>query len=83
MKARDYFACKKSLVPDIMASYRRLEEQYDVIVIEGAGSPAEINLKTDDIVNMGMADMADARCFWWGTLTGEVSLHSSTVRWPC
>ena len=55
MKARDYFACKKSLVPDIMASYRRLEEQYDVIVIEGAGSPAEINLKTDDIVNMGMA----------------------------
>ena len=60
MKARDYFACKKSLVPDIMASYRRLEEQYDVIVIEGAGSPAEINLKTDDIVNMGMADMADA-----------------------
>ena len=60
MKARDYFACKKSLVPDIMASYRRLEEQYDVIVIEGAGSPAEINLKSDDIVNMGMADMADA-----------------------
>lgn len=60
MKARDYFAYKKSLVPDIMASYRRLEEQYDVIVIEGAGSPAEINLKSYDIVNMGMADMADA-----------------------
>ena len=39
MKARDYFACKKSLVPDIMASYRRLEEQYDVIVIEGRRKP--------------------------------------------
>lgn len=60
MKARDYFAYKKELVPDIMAAYGRLKEAYDVIVIEGAGSPAEINLKSEDIVNMGMAQMADA-----------------------
>lgn len=60
MKARDYFAYKKELVPEILASYGRLEKDYDIIVIEGAGSPAEINLKEDDIVNMGMARMADA-----------------------
>ena len=60
MAARDYFAYKKSLIPEIMAAYRKLEEEYDIIVIEGAGSPAEINLKQDDIVNMGMAKLADA-----------------------
>ena len=59
MSARDYFAYKKKLVPDILAAYHRLEEQADIIVIEGAGSPAEINLKKDDIVNMGFAKMAD------------------------
>ena len=58
MSAADYFACKKKLVPDILAAYHRLEERCDIIVIEGAGSPAEINLKADDIVNMGMARMA-------------------------
>ncbi len=60
MNARDYFKMKKSLVPEVMKAYRKLEEQYDIIVIEGAGSPAEINLKQDDIVNMGMAKMANA-----------------------
>ena len=43
-----------------MKAYRSLEEEYDIIVIEGAGSPAEINLKKNDIVNMGMAKMVDA-----------------------
>lgn len=60
MSARDYFACKRRLVPQILEAYGKLEKEYDLIVIEGAGSPAEINLKTDDIVNMGMAKMADA-----------------------
>ena len=60
MKARDYFAYKKNLVPQIMEAYRKLDEEYDIIVIEGAGSPAEINLKEEDIVNMGMAKMAKA-----------------------
>ena len=60
MKASDYFAYKKQLVPQIMEAYHRLEEEYDIIVIEGAGSPAEINLKEEDIVNMGMAKMAKA-----------------------
>ena len=60
MNAVDYFKYKKKLVPDIMKAYNKLSEMYDIIVIEGAGSPAEINLKQDDIVNMGMAKMADA-----------------------
>lgn len=58
--AQEYFAMKQSLVPDIRKAYRRLAEDADVIVIEGAGSPAEINLKDHDIVNMGMARLAGA-----------------------
>ncbi len=60
MSARDYFSYKKKLVPDIMTAFHKLEEWADIIVIEGAGSPAEINLKSDDIVNMGMAKLVDA-----------------------
>ncbi|MBP1554650.1 MAG: cobyric acid synthase, partial [Oscillospiraceae bacterium] len=60
MPASDYFKYKKRLIPDIMKAYDTLAEQYDIIVIEGAGSPAEINLKSDDIVNMGMAKMVNA-----------------------
>ena len=60
MSARAYFAEKKKLVPVIMEAWERLEKKYDTIVIEGAGSPAEINLKDDDIVNMGLAKMLDA-----------------------
>ena len=60
MSARDYFKYKKKMVPDIMKAYNALAAENDIIVIEGAGSPAEINLKSDDIVNMGMAKMAGA-----------------------
>ena len=60
MSARDYFAYKKKLIPDIKRAFRKLEEYADIIVIEGAGSPAEINLKENDIVNMGMAQMVNA-----------------------
>ncbi len=60
MSARDYFAYKKQLIPDIRKAFRRLEEYADIIVMEGAGSPAEINLKENDIVNMGLAHIVDA-----------------------
>lgn len=60
MNAADYFKYKPNLIPDIMKAYHCLDETNDVIVIEGAGSPAEINLRDDDIVNMGMAKMAKA-----------------------
>jgi adenosylcobyric acid synthase len=60
MKARDYFSYKTELIPVIKESFRRLADEFDIIVIEGAGSPAEINLKENDIVNMGLAEMLDA-----------------------
>ncbi len=60
MKAVDYYKNKKSYIPQIMQAYDSLAAENDIIVIEGAGSPAEINLKQNDIVNMGMAKMAKA-----------------------
>lgn len=60
MPAKEYFEYKKELVPDILSAVEELQKDVDIIVIEGAGSPAEINLKSNDIVNMGMAAMVDA-----------------------
>jgi len=58
--AAEYYKMKHTLVPDIMAAYESLAAENDIIVIEGAGSPAEINLKSGDFVNMGMAKLAKA-----------------------
>lgn len=58
MRAMEYFRHKREFIPQIMDAYNRLSSQHDIIVIEGAGSPAELNLKADDIVNMGMARLA-------------------------
>lgn len=60
MKAMDYYRYKKQLIPEVMKAYERLSQNYDVIVIEGAGSPAEINLHENDIVNMGLAKLVGA-----------------------
>lgn len=60
MSARDYTRKKRSYIPQILQAYNSLAAENDIIVIEGAGSPAEINLKQDDIVNMGLAELVDA-----------------------
>ncbi|MBR6967581.1 MAG: cobyric acid synthase [Ruminococcus sp.] len=60
MRAAEYFRRKRELIPDIMSAYSALARQYDIIVIEGAGSPVELNLKADDIVNMGLARLVKA-----------------------
>lgn len=60
MSAMDYFKYKRTLRPEVQKAYESLAAENDIVVIEGAGSPAEINLKAEDIVNMGMAQMADA-----------------------
>lgn len=60
MKAADYFQYKTGLVPDVLQAFHTLSAENDIIVIEGAGSPAEINLKENDIVNMGLAKLCKA-----------------------
>ena len=60
MGASEYYKNKKKFIPYILEAYNKLCESYDVIVIEGAGSPAEINLNENDIVNMGLAKLVDA-----------------------
>lgn len=58
--ALNYRNRKKVLKKEVMKAFSSLSEEFDVIVIEGAGSPAEINLNQDDFVNMGLAHMVDA-----------------------
>lgn len=60
MSAAEYYDYKEQLLPEVMEAFRTLAEENDIIVIEGAGSPAEINLREHDIVNMGLAEMVNA-----------------------
>lgn len=58
--AKDFYEKKEDFRAAVKEAFDSLAAEYDVIVLEGAGSPAEINLKDNDLVNMGMAKMADA-----------------------
>lgn len=69
LSAADYHLRRvDELLPRVQESYEYLAERYDVIILEGAGSPAEINLKQHDIVNMRMANLADAACLLVGDI---------------
>jgi adenosylcobyric acid synthase len=59
LRARDYAALKPSLMPAVLESFERLKAKADLVLVEGAGSPAEINLRASDIANMGFARRAD------------------------
>lgn len=59
MRAREYGSQKAKLLPPVLESFERLHEAYDLVIIEGAGSPAEVNLRAGDIANMGFAEAAD------------------------
>ena len=81
MQAMEYFRRKRDYIPAVLEAYNSLNSEYDVIVIEGAGSPAEINLKQDDIVNMGLAKLVDAPVLLVGDIDrGGVFAHSLTER---
>ena len=58
MDAKKYYSRKQDMIPHVMNAYNSLADENEIIVLEGAGSPAEINLKDADIVNMGMAKMS-------------------------
>lgn len=60
MGAAEYFQYKQTLLPDVMRAFEALSARYDILVLEGAGSTAEINLKENDMVNMGLAQMTDS-----------------------
>jgi adenosylcobyric acid synthase len=60
MTAREYYAAKDRLWPRIAAAYERLASRFEVIVLEGAGSPVEVNLMEQDLTNLRMAHHADA-----------------------
>ncbi len=68
LDAANWFDLKRQLWPEVQAAYRRLAARFDVIVLEGAGSPAEINLKAGDMVNLRMARFAGARA----VLVGDI-----------
>jgi adenosylcobyric acid synthase len=59
LRARDYAALKPSLMPAVVESFERLKARSDLVLVEGAGSPAEVNLRASDIANMGFARRAD------------------------
>ena len=89
MPAMEYYRRKRDFIPAVMEAYESLAREYDIIVIEGAGSPAEINLQENDIVNMGLARMVDAPVLLVGDidrggvfaqLYGTVTLQSEEDR---
>ncbi|PCI38853.1 MAG: cobyric acid synthase CobQ [Rhodospirillaceae bacterium] len=55
VKPKDFRTFKDTLLPEVLAAFERLKSQCDVVVVEGAGSPSEINLRAGDIANMGFA----------------------------
>lgn len=59
VKARDYAALKPTLLGAVLESFARLRTAHDLVIVEGAGSPAEVNLRAGDIANMGFAQAAD------------------------
>ncbi len=89
MKAQRYYGYKAELRPVVERAYASLASEFDIVVIEGAGSPAEINLRDDDFVNMGMAKIAGAPVLICGdidrggvfaSLYGTVALLDDTER---
>lgn len=89
MKASEYFEFRKELKEKIGNIYANIKKDFDICVIEGAGSPAEINLNKDDLVNIGMAKIAKAPCILvadidrggvFASIYGTVMLLSSEER---
>jgi adenosylcobyric acid synthase len=59
LEAGKFISLKEKLMPEVLAAFARLCDQFEVVIVEGAGSPAEVNLRANDIANMGFAEAAD------------------------
>jgi adenosylcobyric acid synthase len=82
MRAREYGTRKGEFLPKVLESFHRLAAAHDLILVEGAGSPAEVNLRAGDIANMGFADAADAACGPHRDID-RGGRHSAACRTPC
>ncbi len=83
LEARDFREAREPLLPRVMESYRRLRAAYDVVLVEGAGSPAEPNLRRGDIANMGFAEAADVPVWLVGDIDrgGVFASLLGTLEW--
>lgn len=68
VRAKDYAALKPQLMTPVLDSFHRLQAEADIVIVEGAGSPAEVNLRANDVANMGFARAADVPVI----LTGDI-----------
>ncbi len=68
LAAKDYYQVKSQLWPTVQEAYHKLAAEADMIVVEGAGSPAEINLRQDDFVNLGLAQRLNLPCLLVGDI---------------
>ncbi len=68
LDAKDYYAVKQNLLPTVDACFNELRSTYDLVIVEGAGSPAEINLKAGDFVNAGFATRHQIPCLLVGDI---------------
>lgn len=89
MDAQSYHAYKKTALNFVLESHKRLEKEFDFIIVEGAGSPAEINLRENDVANMGFAEAVDCpviliadidRGGVFATVVGTLELLSESER---
>ncbi|MCY4261225.1 MAG: cobyric acid synthase [Rhodobacteraceae bacterium] len=81
VRAAEYATLKPTLLPEVLRSYRRLARSHDVIICEGAGSTAEINLRSGDIANMGFARTADVPVILLGDIDRGGVIASVVGSW--
>ncbi len=76
MRAREYGTHKASLMPPVLDSFAKIGEDADLVIVEGAGSPAEVNLRAGDIANMGFATAANVPVVMVGVIASLVGTHA-------
>ena len=81
--AKDYFTHREHLAAVVSDELQRLRTEFDAVIVEGAGSPAEINLRATDIANMGLARAANCRSSSSAISTAAGCSPTCSGRWRC